>query len=401
MTTVTATPHTINWSRNQIFFTLHTDTPIATPGLTIEFRIHFCTMAARPAFQQLVTLPLTPDANGNVSIDVRRILNDELTYELPASLTLPNIVGTQSGQFYISFREVTTEQPEASWTVGEDQYTVLKGGLPLEHWKGSSYFTQYSNPMRKWMTWRQSGYSIGSPDTGVHANDFITYLHLEPNMADGIVQYKMYYTDGTTAIHQEPAPGDAYLQYLYYHIPVGHTMQLRDIQPAKTIERFSVQPIAGGAELAPEFFFTMDYKQYYDSDTLYYFTSLGGFECVRVLGDVDPEVNRTTITADVYETYNGGTATPRQRRTQHVQERVVYKGNIGSMEDPMEQEVLRDLLLALEVYQYAPIAWIPVEIITETVSLGAKAQQVFNFPIEWTYAFNNESYAPSNLKLFQ
>ena len=84
-----------------------------------------------------------------------------------------------------------------------------------------------------------------------------------------------------------------------------------------------------------------------------------------------------------------------QLRNISTQENFIFKGNVGFEEDPVRQDVLRDLLLSNKHFEYKNNRWVPVIILNEQTDLGPRSLTAFDFPLEWKYAITNENYAPA------
>ena len=207
------------------------------------------------------------------------------------------------------------------------------------------------------------------------------------------------YTDGTTDnSFSLPVPTGGFINNFYYHIPVGiAALQLDQINPAKKLQSYTVQPLIGGVNtVTAAYKFTVDYRYFYDNHAINYFSSIGGFETARVTGEIEHEINRIASTANVA---NDGAnyfknEVPAVMKSHGMQEKFLYKGNVGFMEDPYSQDTLRDLLMSRQHFEYRNNRWITVILTNEQTSLGARSQSIFDFPIQWEYAVVNQNYAP-------
>ena len=62
-------PGEINFSRNPIRYALRTSTSLVTPGLRVDVRLNYKIFRG-PTYEALIEVPLSPDSNGRVDIDV-------------------------------------------------------------------------------------------------------------------------------------------------------------------------------------------------------------------------------------------------------------------------------------------------------------------------------------------
>src|SRR3954462_14537093 len=129
-------PFEVSWSRNQVRYGIHTDTALDTPSLMLELKLRY--RSGNELFRDIVTQSLSPDENGNISLDVSFILDSLLTYQLPeVGVNTVQQITTQSGDFYIDYREITSTDANPTWVSTVDKVRkVIKGGLSYESWSG-------------------------------------------------------------------------------------------------------------------------------------------------------------------------------------------------------------------------------------------------------------------------
>ena len=177
MITVLQQPNEYNWSRNDIIFRLFTDTLLTTPGLVIEVKVNFLRNDNTGSMVEVMRMPLTPNSNGQVFFNLKKVLDNLLQYELP-NLATVKMCKKQSGVFSIEFRESTFSVPGTTWlTIPGLTYSfkILKGGLSEEQWIGapnSGFFYNYIHQHRLLMTWKKSGQLIGTDEPY-----YLTYYH--------------------------------------------------------------------------------------------------------------------------------------------------------------------------------------------------------------------------------
>jgi hypothetical protein len=405
MTTITARPYDIGWSRNPVKYTLHTDTALTTAGLQIEVQLQFKLFSAG-AFEEVHTFSLTPDKDGNASIDWRRILDSKLSFQIPTTLNEVELCDEQTGLFYVKFREITAADTNPAW---EDDvantFHVYKGGLPEHRWHRSKYFTDFTYQWKLWMTWKKNNFKIFADQY-----NWLTYQHRANDTAVGAkVKIKLYYSDGTndetTLID---APGGAgigqFLKNATYRIPIGiKNLALDAVQAAKTIVRYTVTPInSDDIAQTNSFDIFVDYRNFYDTISMHYFNSLGGFDTQAILGEINPTQQRTFDMAES-NAANDGTSNilPAMLFTQQVEEQMMFRGNVGLIESNDEQDRLRDMLTSKEVYEYKFDQWYRLNILNQSTELGSRNRDLLDLPIEWSYGYVNESYAPDQLNLLQ
>lgn len=379
-------------------YTLHTDTALTTPGLAIEVKLFFALIDAG-AYTEVITFSLTPDEDGNVSIDWRRIIDSKLSFEIPTTINTIETCYKQTGKIYIKYREVTVALPDPEFATDADNvFWILKGGLPSHRWHRSKFFTDFSYAQRYFLTWKQSNFKIG-----INQHSWLTYRHLTDDvLANARVIIELTYTDST--VDQTTVlipPGAEWKKYGVYRIPAGIiNLALDGVNPAKKIVRIRVMPFNNVTALTNNFTLTADYRTFYNTVTMHYFNSLGGFDSQRILGDITPSLQRTFDMAESNAENDGESSIlPAMQFTQQVEEQMMFRGNAGIFEDEDEQDVLRDLLVSKEVYEYKFEQWYRLNIQNQATELGARSQDILDLAIEWSYGYINESYAPDKLNL--
>lgn len=396
--TIIERPGEISFSRNPIRYSLQTDTSLATPGLKIDVGLFFKEFLSGgfPPTTAIIEVPLTPDSNGIVSIDFNKILDSLVINELPLlSATGVQISTKNIGQFFIKYRETTTASPSPSWTTDSASYRqVLKGGLPYQLWQRANYFVAYNSPTKPCLTWQKSGRSIGPTE-----KSWLSYIHLNADTTNVNAKVSIFYTDGTSSIDAVTVafPATNVYQYAVYQIPVGiEQLNLTSINPSKTIHYYGVRIEDATVVLKENYYFYPDYRNTYSTTQFNYFNSLGGFDSVRLLGDVTREARYESEVAEISTNdinYNENELAKRQF-TQQVTEQLIYKGSIGLMDDDYEMDVKRDLRISKGIYEAKYDRWWLVNLVNSPVNLGSTSDPIKDFPIEWTYGIENENYAP-------
>jgi hypothetical protein len=398
-TSITERPNAVNWSKNPVKYHFHTDTVLTTAGLSIEVKLYFKFIEGG-AFEEVISWPLTPDKDGNASIDWQRVIDSKLNFLVPPSVDDLLLCDEQTAIVHIMFREVTAADSNPAWTDDvANTFYVIKGGLPEHRWHKTKYWDDFTYQWKQWMTWKKNNFKIAPSQYC-----WLTYRHDADTTGVGAdVRITLYYTDGTsddtTLI---AAPGNVFKKYGIYRIPVGVVnLALDNVNPAKKIVRMAVVPRdEAGVALTNAFNIYIDYSNYYDTITMQYFNSTGGFDSCRVLGDIEPSHQRTADMAESNAENDGvSNVLPAMQFTQQVEEQMMFRGNVGLLNNAQEQDVLRDLLLSKEVYEYKFSQWYRINITNQSTEFGARSSDLFQLPLEWSYGYINESYAPDDLNL--
>jgi len=385
-------PYEVAFSKNPIRYKFSTDTALSTPGLKIDVQLwHRKFGDAGLSFVQIFELSLVPDNVGKVEIDLSKVLDSLTDYVLPViNSSLLQEAFDQSGQYYIRYREVTTATPSPAW-ISElsDSRVVIKGGLPHQQWQGPNYFINQTGIL----TWQKTGRYIGPAEKA-----WLTYLHLGTNnQADMSAMVNIYYTDGTSTINAVTVTFDTDVpKYGIYRVPCGSQLALKDIDPAKVIHYYTVRIVAESTSLTVEFKYVVDYRANYSKTTLYYFKSLGGFDGIRLLGELGKKTSydRQYAEKTLGDKYYLTSEIAAMQENIKNQEQEIYSGSVGLMDDMDQYDRLRDLMLSTKVHQIKFNRWSPVVITNTSIDHGNNLDPIKDFPVEFTPGYVNESYAP-------
>jgi len=390
MVQMTERPYEVCFSRNPVVYRFQTDTALTTPGLRIDVRM-FHRKFGTFGFVQIFETSLVPDSAGRASIDLKKILDSLIDYKLPTINT--SVIETafeHAGQVYVDFREVTTATPSPAWTSDISEAVIcIKGGIPYQHWQGPKYFLNFPGIL----TWQKTGRMIGPRE-----QSWLTYLHLELNNQTNMsAKVNIYYTDGTSSINAVTMPiAGSVPKYGIYHIPTGAQLGLKDIDDTKVIHYYTVRVVADTVNVTTEFKYVVDYRNTYSVTTLHWFNSLGGFDSLRLRGELNKKTvyerqfAEKMIGADYYSTTELAT----MQENIKTQEQETYSGSVGLVDDPDVYDHLRDLMVSTRVYQLKFKRWRPVLITNTNVDLGNEGDPVKDFPVDFTPGYVNESYSP-------
>jgi hypothetical protein len=387
---MTERPYEVAFSKNPVVYRFQTDTDLTTAGLRIDVRLFFREFNTA-SFVQQFELPLVPDSAGLASIDVSKTLDSLVEYELP---TISNATAEQAflqaGQFYVDYREVTTAAPDPAWSSDlGDTRVVIKGGLPHQHWQGSNYFINYNGVL----TWQKTGRYIGPTE-----KTWLTYLHLGTNNQENMsAKINVYYTDGTSSLNAVTiALDESVPKYGIYRIPVGAQLALKDLDDTKVINYYTVRIVAATTNLTVEFKYIVDWRNNYSKTTLYFFNSLGGYDSLRLLGELGKKTayERSYAEKTLGDKYYSTTEVANMQENIRNQEQELYSGSVGLMDDPDHYDRIRDMMVSTRVMQIKFSRWWPVLITNNTIDHGNDGDSIKDFPVDFTPGYVNESYAP-------
>ena len=388
-------PAETSFSRNPVRYSLVTNTALDMAGLRIDVRLLYKALTAS-GYTRTFEISLAPDSNGVASIDLNKILDSLVTNSLPSiASTSVQRAFEQVGMFYIEYREISNATPTAGWTSDSTSARyVVKGGLPYERWQGPNYFLTYPNPF---LTWQKTGRNIGATESS-----WLTYLHTGASATSVSAKVSIYYTDGTSDLDAITMafPDATVVKNSMYRIPVGpEHAGITAFDTAKVVEHYAVKVVDGSSTLHEDYLFTVDYRNTYSTTTFNFINSIGGMDSIRVRGTIQREAryeNQMAETTPDAGYFNENQLVP-TTFTQQVMEQITFKGSIGLMDDDDEMDRLRDLRISKGVYQAKFGRWWPVNLVNGTTNMGSADDELKDYPLEWTYGFINESYAPESV----
>ncbi len=298
----------------------------------------------------------------------------------------------QVGMFYIDYREVTSITPDSEWNtdVGNARY-VIKGGISHDRAQGGNYFSTYFQDYKPYLTWQLSGRLCGLMER--------MYLFmLMPRPANGTVNVHVtvVYTDGSqdnSLSLQLPAGAG---KYSVYAIPSGaQQLNISNIQPDKRLYFYEIYVEDASGVLANPFRYVIDYRNSYNKEYFNFTNSLGGMDSIRILGEIEPSVDRETESAQVTATANGreGNQVIPMEFASTIILTNTFKGNAGFV-GKKEQHYLTELFYSRSCWQIRFERWSPILITSKTLALAKSGDDLFSLPIEWEHGFQNSQFMP-------
>jgi hypothetical protein len=386
-----------NFSRNPIRFKVGTDTPVTTVGLYIQCRLSFATKGSTLA--EVIRFPLTPDANGLAEVDMQRLVDRMMEYQLPTIDATVQKIATHTGTMQVHFVEYSVDVPNGGTPVDAGTFNVVKGGIAYEKWTGQAYFANWYTTPRRLLTWFGLERTVS---TWQHL--WLSYLHLAASDTGYAVKTTVYFTDGTSTAGPTidfPATGAVTEGYVY-HIPAGYTqLDMGSVDIDKRVHYYNVGVYEGVTLVSEMLTCLMDYTPDYEMLQFVFFNSLGGLDVIRLKGEQQQQLNREFDLVDINTSRSniGGYTLPAQSGQNQVLEGRSFKGNIGWTDDIDLQDLRRELFLSPAIYMPYGTRWRPVNVTDKTVNLGKLNDQLRELDIEWSYAWVNENYTPEWVSL--
>src|SRR5688572_28336731 len=135
---VTKRPYNYSFSGNPVHYELYSGTASIDSTIYFEVKLKFKNLTGS-SILTIVTLPYYP-TDGYAKIDLAEVLDGLLDWNLPVINANPTYVwgaSSQTGHFYIEFREISAANGDPTWDTSEEEYQrfVLKGGLNDFKWQ--------------------------------------------------------------------------------------------------------------------------------------------------------------------------------------------------------------------------------------------------------------------------
>lgn len=386
-------PAEINWSKNLIRYVLQTDTPFDTPGLAIEVQVLF-KRYDDDLFREIYAQPCYPDKDGVVTFYLAHYLSAHLDNQLQDLDTVaPQIIRTQTGKFYIHFREVTKAAPDPEWNTEEaaTPLMVIKGGLSYARWQGPNWFINYFATQRPFLTWQLSGKSCA-----INERMYLYFLMPRPANGQVTMDVKAVFTDGTenNAVHAA-LPGVP-AKYDIYALCTGATeLALPALEPAKKLWYYEVSVTDAGGMLAAPFRYNIDWRNTYNTTRFNYVNSLGGIDSCRVLGAIEANSKRNFETASITPAtgYVDDNSLAPQEFMHTLSVTQEWKGNLGYLQRK-EMQYLHELFYSKEVLELRFNRWWRVLITSEDVPQPPRQEELPSLPVAWKYGFTDTQFTP-------
>lgn len=399
---LTARPYDINWSGNAIWYAFYSAAAEADPSISFEVRLCFRRMDTN-AFTTGPAIPLIPFA-GKAKINIASLVDAELEFGLPTLLNPNDITAcaTQTGQFYVEFREITADNNNPAWDSSENNLRriAIKGGVPEFKFNNNGYWNNYYPTLKPFLSWQLRG-RLAAYDERIYLAWF--QGNEIPGNAVLKVIYTVYFTDLNLPPISSNLPVPSHPLNIHY-LPAGGAMvNLQAINPAKQIWRYTVQvydfTVANAPQQASEaFLFEIDNRP--DSNGLYllYRGSTGGLDTIRIRGVVekDPEYQMQQTGRVQLPYYEQGNKITPTLYPLPAQETVTYKGDIGHLKKE-EQERLRDIYLQRELYKVENRRWWPVNLSIKSFKLSQTTDKVWSLPVEFSLANDGDKYYAPNV----
>jgi hypothetical protein len=118
---LTARPYDTNFSGNGIWYAFYSEAAANDPTISFDVRLRFLRNDSNSLEYNIgVSLQLIP-YQGKAAINISSLVDAELEFGLPSLVNPTDITtcNTQTGHFYLEFREITAENANPGWDGSE------------------------------------------------------------------------------------------------------------------------------------------------------------------------------------------------------------------------------------------------------------------------------------------
>jgi hypothetical protein len=394
-TTVTERPYRYCLSRNEIRYKLLCD-DITPPGLYVQIKLKYRRIGAG-SFTEIDTFTLKPNPDGTVYFYCQGYLDSYLDYVRPIVGDISTDANNQAVEFYIDFREITDATPDPSWTTTESSHVGLAIKAGVEPWKNArnNFFINYLELDKPFLTWQPND---GYNKKFVFSDQLLWLSVFNPvNTVTGFqLEVTVTYTDSTTDVFTVPLTTGGTVMH------IAADLATLGIVPTSDVWYYDLeltQVLSGASStIAGSYRYYYNYDPVYQYYDLYYHNSLGGFDPVRVRGEVSRFVD-----IDSREAQGGLQLEDWTSANKPFESAIVgttgkrrYSGTIGFANTRKEQEALLEILFSESTFQLIDERWVPVVRITKSKELNKTTDQLWSFDAEWQLSAASATFTPED-----
>jgi hypothetical protein len=394
--TIIERPYKYCFSKNEIRYVFSLDN-LTRINLVLEVKIKYKrTAATTDPIIDLATLQLVPNTDGLIYFPINKYLDSLLKYVVPLVDHLVTPATQQTCFFWVEFRELSNVDIDTSFDDSESstKRLAIKGGVSKEKFSRNNFFENVYNIEPFFFTWQPSGRFVFT-----NQPLFISSFFPNGSLLDSD-SYKLVFDTmtiaGTTSRITKPL--DTYAGKNLYHFNIGiHFNSLPN-----NLHWFDVSIINGANDVViAAYRYYVQYRPIYNIYDLIWHNSLGGIDFARVRGDISWELEKNVDEGDAGFGLNEAMAIVKSAEMAQVAVNYSnkFKGDIGFLNTKKEQEALIELLITRSIYWQNDSRWIPCLNVQKSIALRKSSDELFNFPIEWNIAINNEVFTPVDFEL--
>lgn len=398
MITALHQPQTLLTSKNPVPFRL-TSTQWNQPNHFLTSTVEITGAAGTRSVSLIEFIFAAAGGQPSAFIDIQRLLDDylqEIPYPLPQFNESPGRLMDITAGLTCNV-SVKHNQTFGLFPVMDPNFLQWPAGGTALCWRGGfsypnfpelkyahDWILQYQG-YQPFFTWKPQ-HSLISPAQ----HEFLAFLNFDLLVKQLRLNYDITYADGT----QESGYFQDYLtaKGLIHRVDVGPSqLGLLDLAGERKILFYDVWLSFNESSTSRSHRYLLDYRAYPAIRYLYFVNSLGGLDCVRLVGqgEFTADYKRESATRFTGKYDNRYGFIP----SIHARETGGYKLNTGYI-SRAEVHWLRDLFLSRQVFLLEQERLLPVSIVSKKLSLPEEAE-VNALSLELDFCFDNDTFTPS------
>lgn len=389
-------PYTLAFSRNPLYFrwkVTHWDVADNVANTRIQVKIFAESRHYQGDFRDVYTYMLSPDASGFAWVDVAAMLDAQLVFYLPRPKQKGIQLARRQAIRYRLQYVLVNDFEQITSIVTTSEFTVFKGGLAKAQADAKTFFAQKT--------------ALGSDRTFLRFDEELETIHVDdPIWLTAIARFSSptitlrilaSQPNGSATIIDITQPVDCVYGMLLV-VPAGIGEIHHNIAPLATTVAVKYQlRDVNGVIWGQTPYITIDKRNNYSPIRLTYFNSLGGFDLIRLSGQVEFSTKykkEQLRRIDVAQFAQSGIVDAEE--SSHVSgEKMTPKAETG-FRALGEILRLRDLLNSSQIWEFTPGSLLPATVTGESYSLYTTIDDLYNLTIAWETANEERNYTPNN-----
>lgn len=391
-------PYKFSFSKNEARYVFYITNPLSEDcAVDIKLFYHGVENVNAPAIF-LKQVRLYPNTNGEVIFYANEYLQSipEENFHIPGDGIIKSAL-TQQRYFFIEFKQVTKVNPNNAWVLAErtKKRVLLMGGIETQKFERNNFFLNYYTPGKKWLTWLQSGRFVGKDQ-----ELYLSWLNTTAYTDNFKLFAKVFFTDGTDD-EMEVAFTNLHKGFLFHFKAGAEQLDLQTLGVGKTIHYYELRIQRVAEVLANPFRFYVDYNHQYHWFDWLFLNSTGGIDGLRIKGNYERDTEREISSAGNVKSMISINEPFKKGEFIHTGITLTkkWKGDVGYLPTPDEQESLLDLLSSIIVYERVDGKLLQVLILNKNQITAGSLDKRWSFPLEWRYAFSNDVFTPEKTLL--
>ena len=346
-------------------------------------------------FTEVNSNSFLPNNSGIIQLDVSTVIHPYLSYLMPKFDTQTTYKSPDQSRRYKLSYYLTIDDSILIASTDTSVYTAVKGGIAMEHWHPSEFFTVnvVTNKMPLHIIAAGELFTQQLPR-------WLYWIYPSDDAAIQTIKIKAYYDDGSNASYTLPTTITS-VKWQVCCAPMGADFVLANLSSVgKIIVKYDVTvTVPANIVIAQILNQNIDYRMFYDTNIILYRNSLGGLETIELKGEQDFEVDNTITQAirvlppNIY----ANNALMGQSMQQSGFDTAKFIGYTGLVNKAVANK-MRDFFIAPEKFQMNETGkLIPIVIVGSNVKYYTNRDSVYGIMVTWNQAYQNQYYTPAVL----